>query len=499
MLDDEVVFYCLASGIAALVAYFYFVQSPDTDPFILNVQAGISQLRHPGETAVYRSRITPFTGTLLSGLSIGKSAFSTRDGNLADIWELAQKASIGECSFGATDSVNPISSEELARLVYGVGKKLQNSQNPIAVMLPNSIESLVLTFAGPLFGTPVVFIAVEDVSVQQLEEFLSVAKPSSIVTTAEIIRGVRVPGEALVYSVKGDISGARSWSELAAECKQHSVESFPEFDEVTAPVSFIYPGQAGEVKQTVLSNQNIVSAVASQIKSLPYSQQWNDSDLVLSCTSHLSMYTFILHLAAIVVGARLALPEKDSPTDLFKLIAEVQPTVLISDDDTMKSLAGRADRLKVLGMIKLQMANSTLSRGIMPTTSVVLSFFKSVRLIHTSYNSLNTPDRALTTKETNTIRALTGARVIHALCSPICASPLAQTQLFDYRLGADNVINYGPVLPCLEAILKDHGLYSAEDKKGQLWIRGPACNNDSWTNTGIIGEWGIDGTLRTYA
>lgn len=498
MFDDEVVFYCLACGLAAIAAYIYFVQSPDTDPFILNVQAGISQLRHPGETAIYRSRITPFTGTLLSGLSIGKSAFSTRDGNLADIWELAKKASIGECSYGASDSVNPISCAELTRLVYGVGEKLRNSQNPIAVMLPNSIESLVLTFAGPLFGTPVVFIAVEDVSVQQLEEFLSVANPSSIVTTAEIIRGVRVPNNAQVYSVKGDISGAMSWKELASECSKRTAGDFPEFDESKVPISFIYPNQAGEVKQTVLSNQNIVSAVASQIKSLPYSQQWNSSDLVLSCTSHLSMYTFTLHLAAIVVGASLALPEKDSPTDLFKLVAEVKPTILISDDDTMKSLAGRADRLKILGMIKLQMANSTLSKGIMPSMSVALNSFKSARLIHTSYNSLNTPDRALTTKETNIIRALTGARVIHALCSPICASPLAQTQLYDYRLGADNVINYGPVLPCLEAILKDHGLYSAQDKKGQLWIRGPACK-ETWTNTGIIGEWGIDGTLRLYA
>lgn len=500
-LNDELLFHCLVAGVVAIVAYFYFFQSPDTDPFILQVQSSISHLRMPGETAVYRSRITPFTGTLLSGLSIGKSAFSTRDGNLNDLWQLAQKTSIGECSFGKVDHVKAIPEPELTKLVYGVGKKLQNGENPIAVMLPNSLESFVLTFAGALFGTHVVFISIEDVTEQQLESFISLANPSSIVSTAEILNGIKsLPTSvSTVISVKGQTSKGVTWDQFTKDLDDIAAEQLPEFDESKSPVSFIYANNEGKAKQTILSNRNVVSAVASQVKGIPYSQQWKKSDVVLSCTSHLSMYTFVLHLAALVAGSSLALPEK-GPTDLFKLVSEVEPSILISDDDTMKSLAGRAERLKIPGIVKLNMARATLSYGNMPSLTSVLSEFKSVRLVHSSYSSLNSVDRALTTKETNIIRALTGAGVVHALCSPFTASPVAQSQLYDYReKGFQHTINFGPVLPCLEAHLKDHGLYAAEDKKGQLWIRGPALHDEEWANTGIIGEWGHDGTLRLFA
>lgn len=92
MLDQEDFFYLLLAGLVATIVYLYVLpNNADTHEMILENQASVGRVRAPGETAIYRSLVAPFGRPLMNGLAIGHN-FSTRPGNLCDIWKIGSKA-----------------------------------------------------------------------------------------------------------------------------------------------------------------------------------------------------------------------------------------------------------------------------------------------------------------------------------------------------------------------------------------------------------------------
>lgn len=310
---------------------------------------------------------------------------------------------------------------------------------------------------------------------------------------------------------------ASYWPDLVASFPS-DVGEFPAIDESESsfPIRITYeaPGSAGTVGLTKFTHQNVISAIASQIKVLPQSHQWGKSDTVLIFTSELSMFTIVSQFTAFVTYSSLVFLSKMNVAP-NELLLVTKPTIIVTDDETTFSLLEQIQDLTVLGVIKQKISEVKLSRGSLPR-SAVLAPFSTVRLVYSSTcifensksssldPSSDEDHHSLTSSDTNSIRALTGARFVHALTSPLVAGPIASTNVYDYRLNSwhdnERLTNYGPVAACLELVLRDDptGSGSADKDNGRLFVRGFSASGseNEWVDTGIVGSIGHDGCIK---
>jgi len=155
------------STILALILVLYLVYplivsgEPDTHPLLLSRQANISQIRQPGESAVYRSLDTPHNFPLRSGLNVkeaGAAKWATgKDGDLRDIWRRAVQGSVTEngMRMGETGRIRTVIGQQvidhdldnITKEINFIGRfvKEQNVAS-VAVYLPNSVEILIVIF-----------------------------------------------------------------------------------------------------------------------------------------------------------------------------------------------------------------------------------------------------------------------------------------------------------------------------------------------------------------
>lgn len=93
MIEQEDIFFALLAVLVITVLYLYWLpEHTDTHEMILQNQASISKMRQQGETAVYRSLVAPHGRSLMTGLAIGHN-YTTRPGNVSDIWKIGSNAS----------------------------------------------------------------------------------------------------------------------------------------------------------------------------------------------------------------------------------------------------------------------------------------------------------------------------------------------------------------------------------------------------------------------
>ena len=148
--------------ISYLLYPLFFTPDPDIHPMILARQATASQVRQPGESAVFRSLETPQGYPLKSGLNVKDPGAprwtSGRDGDLRDVWKRALSGPLdndgkptGEKSKILTvlgkEEVIDHSFEKLTAEIIAVGQHMQvHGGSRVAIHLPNSVELLVTLF-----------------------------------------------------------------------------------------------------------------------------------------------------------------------------------------------------------------------------------------------------------------------------------------------------------------------------------------------------------------
>lgn len=159
----------LIVGIVTYIVYSVLnPDEPDTHPMLLLRQSTPSQVRQPGESAVYRNHETPHGFPLKTGLNVrpkGAPMYSAgKDGDLRDIWrrvtgELpleiprvaatpAVKSEKGTILtvYGA-DEVRTESIERLSTDIAAIGDAVKRAgTRRVAVYLPNSTELLCALF-----------------------------------------------------------------------------------------------------------------------------------------------------------------------------------------------------------------------------------------------------------------------------------------------------------------------------------------------------------------
>ena len=135
-----------------------FSSEPDIHPFILIRQSTPTQVRQPGESAVYRSIETPHGYPLRTGLNVkdpdAPKWTSGRDGDLRDIWKQALKGDDKDGKRRQIISVVGKAAEEhelnrLTKEINIIGKHLQSrGAHTVAIFLPNSVELVVALFGS---------------------------------------------------------------------------------------------------------------------------------------------------------------------------------------------------------------------------------------------------------------------------------------------------------------------------------------------------------------
>lgn len=147
----------VALALAALILYPVIAyEEPDTHPLLLARQGRASPVRHPNESAIYRSNDVPHGYPLRTGLSV-KDANTPRygqgrDGDLRDIWRaVVQGGDNGEkgllMSIHGKEASKDHNLEDVTKEIALIGQYLQKcGHKRLAVYLPNCVELLTSLF-----------------------------------------------------------------------------------------------------------------------------------------------------------------------------------------------------------------------------------------------------------------------------------------------------------------------------------------------------------------
>jgi hypothetical protein len=171
----------LAVSIFAYLAYTVVAaDDPDTHPMILLRQSSPSNVRNPGESAVYRAPDVPHGYPLRTGLNVkapGTPAYAGgKDGDLRDIWRRVTGEIPLEQPRGASappsastqgkiltvygkEEVVEHNVDDISKEIYVVGDNIsKHGGKRVAIYLPNSVEFLAALFACSFYGLSPILI-----------------------------------------------------------------------------------------------------------------------------------------------------------------------------------------------------------------------------------------------------------------------------------------------------------------------------------------------------
>ncbi|KAK7202634.1 hypothetical protein BZA70DRAFT_285628 [Myxozyma melibiosi] len=539
----------LAGLTTTLVLLRWFAKRyPDIHPFALYNQTSISPVRKPDESAVHRANMTPFTYPLISGLNI-REGHTFRDGDLRDVWGLAERGDLtvvdsvsGEKTVLGYAALTP-KVDAIAAALLKFAKAASSSPVKVAVYLPNSLANFLISSACANHGFAVVLVpltkdmrelsahlaaTLPDVLVCNAGtiDFLSLELPASITSVvlvpqnfdlSDAVKGgvdaetkdVAEWTEQLETKLAGRGVGVHTLSEMIGYKAEEKVDVL-DGDAFARLPAFVatYTTPDGKMQAVEFAHHNIVSAVAAQLRSLPQHEQLRTTDVVAPLDSWHELYNRIMLLTGMAAGAHIVLcgTSGGGAHDL-EVVKSIQPTVLIASANTLLKMCEFAPSFHT--GFKLRRALGLLAQGSLP--SAVIPEYASLRILYTHEDqpplltsafprASSTPatlpkETSLTSTQLTQIRALLGARVIYALTHAQVAGAICQTHLLDYRdLG--KVRNFGSVMPSLEAMVRDVETLKGADRRGQLFVRGPAAIGRDWVATDIVGEWGEDGCFR---
>ncbi|KAF9691368.1 hypothetical protein EKO04_010914 [Ascochyta lentis] len=516
----------LLVALVALVAWIVASNADaDTHPLLLARQAQASYVRQPRESAVFRSPETPHGYPLRTGLAVkppGAPMYSAgKDGDLRHIWRrvtgdipLDKKAS----SSGTATIMTVLGTEEvtehdiagISREMAIMGRHLQeHGAKRVAVYLPNSLDFLTVLFAGAFYGFTPVLVPYNQPHttllhlLQQTGADSLIAQAGSVplahVTQSvpalrQVVWTVEKTSRHMDWSeVPEGIGGnldVSVWHELVQDAK-HSDDVLPS-DTTKAPnVVFLWQEAVGKPAEVVeFTQQNIAAAVGSLITSLPTAQRFTASDTFLPADAFTNSYCLCLTLAALFSHSTLIINSVAGPgVDLALATRSLAPTIVVASAESAAKLHSTTAASAIGGLKKLAhyLESRILASGRLPTDNLLTrlnaparaavgSTPGKLRLLFTAERAgLNTPP--LTAADLSDLRVYTQARVVYALTAAKVAGAVAQTNMYDYRIGSTNPnkhSHFGVPLSSLEVKLVDTPTHKTTDEQsvGELVVTG---------------------------
>jgi hypothetical protein len=236
--------------------------------------------------------------------------------------------------------------------------------------------------------------------------------------------------------------------------------------------------------------QNLAAAVGSLITSLPAAQRFNASDVFLPADAFTHSYSLCLTLAALFSHSTVIINSVAGPgVDLALATRSIAPTIAVVSAETAAKLHGTTSTTVISAPKKLAHYLETrmlaagrlptdnfLSRLNTPARAVIGTTPGKLRLLFVSDRAgLNTPP--LSSKDLSDLRIYTNARVVYALTAAKVAGAVAQTHVYDYRLGltpSTKHSHFGVPLSCVEIKVKDTPQHKTTDERaiGELVATG---------------------------
>ncbi|KAF2191833.1 hypothetical protein K469DRAFT_556422 [Zopfia rhizophila CBS 207.26] len=533
----------LLIGIIGFIAWVvYDTQDADTHPLLLARQSQASYVRHPGESAIYRSPETPHGYPLRTGLAVktpGTPMYSTgKDGDLRDIWRrvtgeipLEKNAAPGGTGkiltvFGKED-ITEHNVADITREIGIIGKYLKDhGAKRVAIYLPNSVEWLSVVFAGAFYGFSPVLIPYNQPH-QTLIELLIRTGADSLVAEAgslpladvskgassirQVIWTVEKTSRHMDWNEVPEGIGGKVdvsvWHELVQDQKNGKVE-LPQDSGKPANLVFLWQEGVGKSAEIVeFSQQNISAATGALISALPGAHRFSPSDTFLPVDLFSHSYCLCLTLAALFSHATVVINSVAGPgVDLSLATRSIAPTITVISAETAEKLHNNTTTSIMSGFKKLAhyLETRILTSGRMPTDTFFTRLNAptrasigttpgKLRLVFVSERAgLNTPP--LSSNDLSDLRIYTKARVIYALTAAQVAGAVAQTNIYDYRRGvtpANKHSHFGVPLSCVEVKLKDTPSHKTTDEQcvGEVVVSGSSV-------AGGEASLGVNGTFR---
>lgn len=410
--------------ILILALYLYIeVGGSDVAREIIIQQAEFQSIRLPNESAVMSSLLDHQGGPSLN--------YTFRNFTITSMWEPEEYRIYEVGMSGMGDRIDiKARVEHVAAAIQQVHST--NSRPKVLIALSMSVDVLALIFAGVFFNFDIYII---DRTTCDGEVALKTVKPDVLISTPHF--------------------GAPPYVKTIMQDDLMRAERIPLPEHVICSAedtafTVVYATDR-EIIQPV-PHSELGVAIASQLAALG-NAKWNSQDRVLVFSTPLTPFNVLMSLVALSARSQLVLVERGTIT-MPPVVETVKPTVLVSDDLTMISLVRVRDDFHPLEWLRFGLALARLNRGKLSTAS--LRLFRSVRLVHTValYDLLSPThdtDSWMLNFDVTTARILTGAQVIHALCLQNLLPPIAQTSFGDYRFLNLPGVNFGPVLPGVQA------------------------------------------------
>lgn len=252
-------------------------------------------------------------------------------------------------------------------------------------------------------------------------------------------------------------------------------------DSQVPPVSTFVPTSSGTYDLIKYTSENLISATAALLATLPRTYKLSTTDVLLPTTSLTDSYTLTWAFAALYSHSTLVL--NSVAGDNVKLnvaISISNPTVIIASPKTVSAYLSDPSTTHPSGLSKYTNTRS-LQAGNLPAAKRSipgLPSLSSLRVLLVPQSILpgsSSPKPTLTSADLHSLRLLLGARIGYALTSPLIAGAVAQTNILDYRDKGRGVVCVGAPLSSVEINLEgEDEAVGSSTPSGKLSVKGPA-------------------------
>lgn len=273
------------------------------------------------------------------------------------------------------------------------------------------------------------------------------------------------------------------WHELVKDAQNGGASELPSDATPGNVITLSWQAKSANYEIVEFTQKNMAAAVGALITALPPSQRFNPSDLFLPADSLTDTYTLCLTLAALFQHATVALNSVAGPdVNIADCSRSIAPTVIAASASagaTLHETHGK-NVTGVLTKVAHSTATKALQAGRMPVDNALTRLNAPKRAAIGStpgklrllflVEKAGGREKLLTSAMLTDLRVYTGARIIYALTSPRVAGAVAQTNVYDYRIGKTNEAcsHFGGVLSSVEVKVVDKaGLKTSEDGNPQ--------------------------------
>ncbi|GAN03959.1 conserved hypothetical protein [Mucor ambiguus] len=517
-------------------------KAPDIHPLLLNTQSDVSRLRHPEESAVYRSRMYPMGTPLCSTFdrSIRTMAEFYRLGGLEknkSVEFLAQDTNVQYSSYDDIGKKVPFVYQGL-RSIAELVPQSGDENSFVGIYARNSLHTVLTEIACHRNGLVTVPVSAS-ASTTHLSHVIEKTALKVLLTDAELLSRVLSLAKGTSLKKVVVIGQASANDKQQAQDSGLELVSFEELETrgkaanyeavtvVPSDIASIYFSSQHDPKHgVVLTQKNLLSSVSSYLLVVPPQQRVTPKDRLMLNLPIDNVFGHVLVAAVSLLGGSIAFGEEidneqsiDIATSLAR-IAEAKPTIFAS---------GPAFLHQVKQLIQSRYGKSFLfNRGF----SIKEGYLKESRLVEDcKYDMLvfrdirktlfggdlrlifidndDSSDPALATF----LRAVLSVQVLQAFNTTETTSSITASMFYDYNAIPEAK---GAPLPCNEVKLVDVPERSlhAEDSpnpRGEIWVRGnnvfggyyndeaatsEVLDADGWYATEYLGEALANGTFK---